>query len=60
MREIPHFMKVYIFRDILGVVDEEGAEECGEGEQAHGHRLRGSHSSSSTVISTGIDKLTNA
>ena len=53
-------MKVYIFRDILRVVDEEGAEECGEGEQAHGHRLRGSHSSSSTVISTGIDKLTNA
>ena len=43
MRERPHFMKVYIFRDILGVVDEEGAEECGEGEQAHGHLLRGSH-----------------
>ena len=60
MRERPHFMKVYIFWDILGVVDEEGAEECGEGEQAHGHRLRGSHGSSSTVISTGIDKLTNA
>ena len=53
-------MNVYIFWDILGVVDEEGAEECGEGEQAHGHRLRGSHGSSSTVISTGIGKLTNA
>ena len=53
-------MKVYILRDILEIVDEEGADECGEGEQAHGHRLRGSHGSSSTVISTGIGKLTNA
>ena len=53
-------MKVYIFRDILRVVDKERAEECGEGEQAHVHHLRGSHGSSITVISTGIDKLTNA
>ena len=35
--EAPHLVQVHILWHLHGVLDEVGAEECGDSQQAHGH-----------------------
>ena len=44
MGETPHIVEVHLLRYLKLYIDEEGAEECGECEQAHGHGPRRAHS----------------
>ena len=39
--EAAHLVQVHFLGHFLGVVDEVGAEECGQSQQAHGHDLGG-------------------
>ena len=48
--ETPHLVEVHLLRHLRGVVDEEGAEECGDGEQAHGPGLRGSDGIDTLIV----------
>ena len=41
--EAAHLVQVHLLGHLLGVVDEVGAEERGQNQQAHGHGLRGSN-----------------
>ena len=41
--EAAHLVQVHLLGHLLGVVDEVGAEERGQSQQAHGHGLRGSN-----------------
>ena len=55
--EAPHLVQVHLLGHLLGVVDEVGAEECGDSQHAHGHGLGGSNSIDAFCVQQDCGKL---
>ena len=55
--EAPHFVQVHLLGHLHGVVDEVGAEECGDSQQAHGHGFGGPNGIDAFRVQQGGGKL---
>ncbi len=55
--EAPHLVQVHLLGHLHGVVDEVGAEECGDSQQACIHGLRGSNGINAFRVQQDCDKL---
>ena len=55
--EAPHLVQVHLLGHLFGVVDEVGAKECGDSQQAHGHGLRGSNGVNTFCVQQDCGKL---